>query len=219
MRCLAGMKAHCEYGQCTDSRSFVSATAHPLPVELLYLEATRHPERVDVIWATATETNHAYFEVERSTDGEQWELVATITGAGNSNRRIEYMDADYQAPSTKLYYRLKLIDFDGSYTYSNIAFVPELERGVVPEEKVIQTIPNPVDRGSVITLLFENFHDETLLIVLRDAQGREFFAKVMYIPDSGYYEVTEISEIIPAGTYIITATSKNEMFNNKLIIR
>lgn len=84
-----------------------------LPVELLGFEAYADAGRVEVAWSTASETDNAYFEVQRSTDLAQWRVVGTVPGAGNSQQVLHYAIAD-QAPVLGLsYYRLRQVDTDG----------------------------------------------------------------------------------------------------------
>lgn len=88
-----------------------------LPVELLYFEGAFVNEEVILTWATAAEINSDYFQIERSFDGYNWEAIAYITSAGNSNEVINYSFNDLHASDGLLYYRLKQIDFDGAFEY------------------------------------------------------------------------------------------------------
>lgn len=95
-----------------------------LPVELLEFDA--RPEGMDAVlvsWATASERNNRHFTVERSGDGQSWEDLATLTGAGNSTSRVQYGWRDARpAPGTS-YYRLRQTDMDGATTTSAVRVV------------------------------------------------------------------------------------------------
>jgi hypothetical protein len=94
--------------------------SNPLPIELLFFKASCDNNKAQLNWATASETNNDYFTVEHSADGQAWETVAVIPGAGNSNTTLYYNVIDNQPFSNYTYYRLKQTDFNGNFTYSDI---------------------------------------------------------------------------------------------------
>jgi surface protein len=89
-----------------------------LPVELVEFRAVVHQHYVELIWATISELNNDYFEIERSLDNSSWEPIAQIAGAGNANSLIEYMSIDNDPMSGTSYYRLKQVDINGDFKYS-----------------------------------------------------------------------------------------------------
>ena len=93
-----------------------------LPVELLYLEATPMENKyIRVHWSTSTEINNSGFELERSTDGVNFDFVQWIPGAGNSTEQVDYSYDDYQVLADQMYYyRLKQVDYDGEVEYTYI---------------------------------------------------------------------------------------------------
>ncbi|WP_262510387.1 lectin-like domain-containing protein [Pontibacter arcticus] len=99
----------------------------PLPVTLIRFTATAQGAAVSINWETATEVNNDYFMVERSLDGSTFREVAKVKGAGNSSQKLAYAHLDKQAPAGILYYRLKQVDFNGTYKYSQIASVEKTE--------------------------------------------------------------------------------------------
>ncbi|MGB3616831.1 MAG: LamG domain-containing protein, partial [Catalinimonas sp.] len=88
-----------------------------LPIELTDFSAEVSGDAVVLTWETATEINNAYFTVERSTDGQHFEAVGQVTGAGNSGQSLSYTWQDVAPPAGRLYYRLKQTDFDGTYAW------------------------------------------------------------------------------------------------------
>jgi hypothetical protein len=91
------------------------AATHPLPVELITFRASCTADQKPVVeWITATETNNAFFTLQRSTDGFFWTTVADISGAGNSNTPLYYIYTDDAAPEGVVYYQLSQTDFDGT---------------------------------------------------------------------------------------------------------
>jgi hypothetical protein len=102
-----------------------SQTAALLPVELLYLSAkATNSETILVEWATATEINNEGFEIQRSTNGVDFNTIGWQQGFGNYSGKLDYSFTDYEvANNVNYYYRLKQMDFDGQYEYSKIVSV------------------------------------------------------------------------------------------------
>lgn len=94
-----------------------SSSANPLPVTLTYLNADCGENGVDIKWQTASENNSAYFEVERSLDGQNWNEIKTVTAAGNSASLIDYVIIDEERLAGTRYYRLNQVDKDGKSTF------------------------------------------------------------------------------------------------------
>lgn len=114
-----------------------SNSSQPLPVQLVSFEATSQPVAVLLTWKTATEIGNDFFQIERSTDAEQWTTIDKIKGAGNSNTTIQYLRYDNQPIQGVSYYRLKQQDFDGHIEYSPIVAVN------YKSFATIQVFPNP----------------------------------------------------------------------------
>ena len=93
---------------------------NPLPVELVRFDALRQPAGVRLTWATASEKNSAYFEVQRSADGREFGRVATATAQGTTTQPTVYAALDEKAPAGRLYYRLRQVDRDGTEAYSPV---------------------------------------------------------------------------------------------------
>lgn len=93
-----------------------------LPIELVSLDAKAiNNEFIKVSWVTASETNNAGFELQRSTDGLSFEPITFVNGAGNSVEELSYDYDDHAVQHNILYYyKLKQVDFDGQFKFSNI---------------------------------------------------------------------------------------------------
>ena len=184
-----------------------------LPIELLYFDAYNNGKSVDVVWSTATESNNDYFTVERSNDGTLFTPIIITDGAGNSNNHIDYLETDFDPLTGTSYYRLKQTDYDGISAYSDIVTV----KTYVQLSSELQLYPNPCD-GS-FHLQLNGFGDEEFLVVVRDLTGREFYSKVIVTSTDLHIEAMDISGKIMTGTYIITASSRNELYSQKLIVK
>jgi hypothetical protein len=121
-----------------------SSTTYALPVRLLYFTAVNKEDNGQLAWATATEVNNDHFEIERSLDGTTFETVGEVVGHGNSTVTIDYGFTDPNLSShgvSVIYYRLKQVDVDGHYEYSNIASVEVKSAQQIFH--IISTYPNP----------------------------------------------------------------------------
>lgn len=121
-----------------------------LPVELISFKArVIENETVKLEWQTASETNNAFYSIERSIDGIKFESIANIQGAGNSDIQNSYSYIDLNPLEGVSYYRLKQTDFNGVSENSEllrvIIFFKEKESNFV-------IFPNPVKAGEQLTI-------------------------------------------------------------------
>lgn len=90
-----------------------------LPVQVVDLQATETSEDISITWSTLNERSNDYFTLERSSDGQTFELLSTVDGAGNSSERIDYHVSDLTPKNEGVvYYRLKQYDIDGKSSFS-----------------------------------------------------------------------------------------------------
>ncbi|WP_370086680.1 T9SS type A sorting domain-containing protein [Ekhidna sp.] len=119
----------------------------PLPVELISFKVTlKNGNNAELAWITAQEINNDHFEIEYSTDGLEFENIGEVTGNGTTNEVSEYSFTHSGLKSGFNYYRLKQVDFDGQYEYSEIKRV---SLGAF-EDVSISIYPNPTDERTTI---------------------------------------------------------------------
>lgn len=94
-----------------------------LPIVLTAFKANCTEAGVSISWTTTSETNNNFFTIEKSINGENFEPILQIAGAGNSNQILHYEAIDFNNDSETRYYRLMQTDYDGSSSYSNIISV------------------------------------------------------------------------------------------------
>lgn len=197
-------------GSCTGCTTSSSA---PLPIELLEFTAVPGEEKVELKWSTATEANNKFFTIERSKDAVNFEKVVDVTGAGNSTTLKEYFESDYKPYDGLSYYRLKQTDFNGDFKYCKIVSV------TTGAKKNVVVFPNPSAKNSDLNLHISGYKSQEVLVVLRDIDGREFYSKVFVAEDNNQFYVFDALKSIPAGTYIIVASSMDKVYHQKLIIK
>ncbi len=102
---------------------FAVGSGTALPVELVSFTGEKQGENVVLRWRTGSETNNAYFAVERSVSGVNFQEIGRVAGQGTSTTARDYTFADSRPPEGLVYYRLRQTDGDGSYTYSPVIAV------------------------------------------------------------------------------------------------
>jgi len=172
----------------------VAQSATILPVELLSLNASAfHNQAIRVYWSTQTESHNAGFEVQKSMDGINFTPIQFVAGAVYSTQRKDYqhIDDDVQ-PKTKYYYRLKQVDLDGNYLYSNV-----VEATLTPNENIITVYPNPAKQTVNIVsekpwggkvhvklynllgeLLIEDFFENQVTLSLQGLADGQYLVKI-----------------------------------------
>lgn len=116
-----------------------------LPITLTSFNAFENNRDVDITWSTATEQNNEHFIVERSEDARNYQEIARVDGAGNSQHRIDYSIVDPSPSVGWHYYRLTQVDYNGQYEVFDGQVVPVYIRGA-PEI----VFPNPASVGEVV---------------------------------------------------------------------
>ncbi len=157
----------------------------PVPVELTSFTAFYSSPNVQLTWSTATELNNHGFEIERSFDKTNWATIGFKAEKGTTSEPQQYSYSDNLSDiaSTKFYYRLKQIDFNGSFEYSEI-----VEVEIAPTKfSLSQNYPNPFNPSTKISWQSPVSSWQTLKVY--DILGNEVAALVNEYRDAGSYEV------------------------------
>lgn len=195
--------------------STLSCTPVTLPIELTSFEAHLNGSKVQLKWVTASETNNDYFTLEKSKDGSSFSEIAQIKGAGNSSSMINYMETDYNPYNGISYYRLKQTDYNGVATYSNTVPVEYHPTG----DFSMSIFPNPGELKD-IKLQLSAAKGQEILVVVRDLTGRELYSKIVIIETAnGQIEAIDNNHTIAPGVYLVTASSNNAIYSQRLIIK
>jgi len=171
----------------------------PVPVELTSFTAEEFSNGVMLKWTTASELNNRGFEIERSTDNENFSSVGFVPGNGTTTEQNKYTFVDNININTasSFYYRLKQIDFDGRFTYSDVVEF-NVNR---PKEFVLQqNYPNPFNPTTVINYVVPQ--TSPVSIKLYDLTGQEVAVLVNEVKESGTYRVTLDAKNLASGVYI-----------------
>jgi hypothetical protein len=187
----------------------------PLPVELSSFYAETRNGFIMLDWKTATEVYCFGFEVERRGNAicDQWTKIGFVHAKGNSNSMSSYSFKDALDKPGKYYYRLKLIDNNGQYDYSNIMtieFISPLRY------ELAQNYPNPFNPTTTIRFDVPNSSQITLKVY--DILGKEIATLVDEKKEPGSYQVQFGRGNISSGIYIYQMHSNNYVQTRKMVI-
>ncbi len=170
----------------------------PLPVEWLSFDGYCHGNFVDLQWETASETNNDHFVVERSTDGENFEPVGTVPGNGNSNQILaySYLDTD---PLGKAYYRLKQVDFNGDFDYSEIIHISCANQ----PESFVRIFPNPFKNQ--LHVMVSDLPEKEFTLEVFSMEGKRIEKHELHAGPEGFHKVLQTHRLTPA-MYMIRIT-------------
>jgi hypothetical protein len=169
----------------------------PLPVELVYFTATVRNNQAHLEWLTASEQDNDRFEVERSLDAKSFEKIGTVKGKGTTSLETKYKFTDRTPVQGTVYYRLKQVDFDGEFAYSNIIAVTA--KGLA-NELATQVYPNPFQDRVKVTLTSPNAQQAQM--VLYDLNGKRVLSKTLDL-DAGINEMELQLQQLQSGMYIL----------------
>ncbi|TKT91816.1 Ig-like domain-containing protein [Dyadobacter frigoris] len=143
----------------------VDLTTPPLPVTLISFDAIKEGLASLLTWLTSAELDSDHFEIERSTDAKNWIQLGKVAAVGNGNANNKYNFVDSIPESGMNYYRLKMIDLDGTFAYSRIKSVN------FPEFSWAKLYPNPVN--DVLQIVINNRRVRKIRLI--DSYGRVMF--------------------------------------------
>ena len=189
-----------------------------IPVELTSFTATSEQNSVSLNWQTATETNNSGFEIERSQTSNvkgqmEWNEVGFVPGFGTTTEPKSYSFVDENLSVGKYQYRLKQIDFDGSFEYSNTI---EVEVMVTKDYSLSQNYPNPFNPATLISFSIPN--DEFVSLRIYDVLGREVAQIINERRSAGTYQVEFNGTALNSGVYYYTLTAGSYTETKKMLM-
>ncbi len=177
--------------------------SQPIPVELTMFTAERLEAGVLLSWETATETNNSGFEVERSRDSENFASIGFVPGKGTTTQKSNYNFIDTDIEIGSYYYRLKQVDFDGTYKYYNVVTV---DAGLPKDFLVMQNYPNPFN--PVTSIKFQLPVDSKVKVEIFNTLGEKIAELLNNQLSAGFQEVSFDGANQASGIfyYVVTAS-------------
>jgi hypothetical protein len=163
-------------------------------------------DAVQLAWATSSEINSSHFEIQRSTDGQNFTNIAQEEAAGNSAVKKNYGyndDNAYEAGSNVLFYRLRMVDLDGKFKYSNVLNVRL--KGAITEMKIY---PNPVHNQLSVSLNIASAKNVKLRIT--GVSGKQYYNQTYHVGgNTSSLQNIDVSRLAK-GTYFVQLITETE---------
>lgn len=196
-------------GPC--SNEAVSAFFEALPIELKHFRGADMGDYVELNWATLSEINNDFFAVERSWDGEQFQELTQIKGAGDSYQEQSYSwkdaDAKKQAPEATVYYRLRQTDFDGATSFSNVISLPL-------EKRPVFDIIELVEMEGELEISFSTNSANEVSARVYDLDGR-LLNQTEVSPEEGFNSLTINTSALNSGIYVLVLVNGEQVVTRK----
>jgi hypothetical protein len=168
-----------------------------IPVELTSFSANVISGNIELIWSTATETNNQGFDVERSQDNVVFERIGFVPGFGTTTEPKSYSYTDQSLNNGKYYYRLKQIDYDGSFKYSDVI---DAEVSLPLHFALEQNYPNPFNPAT--TIGFSLPADARVKISVYNLVGERVAEIVNKDYSAGNYKIEFNASQLTSGVYL-----------------
>lgn len=195
-------------GAGPNNSGIITNTVGVLPIELLSFHATDNGGSVLVNWVTATEKNTSHFLVERSANGIQWNSIGKMDAAGNSSSNRYYELTDTDPLDGISYYRLKSVDLDHSYQYSDIEVVQH------EKDELFTVYPNPSNGSFHVKL--KHSQTQNLQLSIYNVAGKLVFMDNLNSGSENmdYHYERDLED----GIYYIRIEGAGKLFNYKLSV-
>jgi len=197
------------YAGAAVNMTIFNAAGQLLPVKLSMFGASLVEEKVNLKWSVVTEENMAYYAVERSTDGSNFKQI----GAVKAERMSYYYFTDISPVAGANYYRLKMVDTDGSYSYSSVVKLNTRNR-----RSEIITSPNPVIGRSFI-LMANDLKEGNYTITVVGSTGQRIMEKNLGRITKSITTNIELPGNITKGVYTIILSGNNERITHRILVQ
>jgi hypothetical protein len=204
-------------GQSGRNEYVLALTRGGLPIKLASFNAQPEGNQVDINWVTATEVDNKYFTVERTTDGINYDAIAIVNGAGNSDHDISYSAVDPNPLEGTAYYRLRQTDFDGNTQVFPIVAVTFSGFENVNSYNLANVYPNPFRNN--LTLNIESAKSQQLTINIMNGNGMEVDTYTINCSTgSNTFEYGK-ANMLAGGIYFICITDANGLKTVQKIVK
>ena len=169
----------------------ITVANDPMPVTLVSFTASKNESAVELVWSTSSEINSSHFEIQRSAEGKVWENIGIIAARNDNSEILRYRFTDALPTQAENFYRLRMVDTDGTFAFSKIALV-RFADVISP----IKSYPNPVtDRIFLDAANSDN------------VQSVEIYSAAGVLHYAGGYAPAGIDvSALPSGTFVLKTT-------------
>ncbi|NCS89223.1 MAG: hypothetical protein AUK34_00350 [Ignavibacteria bacterium CG2_30_36_16] len=174
-----------------------------VPVELISFQGMVENKKVILTWQTASELNNSGFQVEKSFDKENWFNIGFVEGSGTTTEKINYIFIDNNIVTNIQYYRLKQVDHNGQYKFSDIIKI--IGNSLITTFQLYPSYPNPFNSSTVIS--YQVPHRSFINISLYNIIGEKIIQIVNEEKSEGLHKELFQSSLLPSGVYFVRMTS------------
>ncbi len=195
--------------------TIASRTAdNTLPVELISFTAKEENNTIALGWKTASEIDNDFFSVERSSNGVDFFEIGQVEGNGTTNELQVYDFVDKSPLNGVSYYRLRQVDYDGAFEYSNVADV-----SIALANFAFNVYPNPIENNRAIIEML-NVGEGDASIRVYNSVGKVVLNKTVVLnPNQSLKYDLEFERNIPTGIYIVEVRSGQNRYIRKVVIQ
>ena len=192
---------------CTDCTAFLP----PAPVEMIYFRGSEKNRKTTLEWATAIEINNKGFEIQRSPDGELFEVIGFVNGHGNSSSMKKYDFLDLEPYAGENIYRLRQVDYDGAFEYSKTVPI------MIEASLTVEAVPNPARSDELVINIFSEVEEDALLTIM-DLTGIVHMTKNYNLKSGG--NMLDVSNLeLPTGVYFAETRIGYRAVTSKFLIQ
>ncbi len=195
---------------CSPRAVSFSTSASVLPIALGKFQGKLMTRSNMLTWTTETERNGSYFEVQRAASGSlDFESIGRVEASGNTNTLMSYSFED-EKPSSLAYYRLKMVDLDGSYEYSDVISLLRKEKGFGLYGAY------PVPTSAVLTVEFTTEAASDMTVALTDVTGRVLLTE-KFESTSGIQKHDVDMSSLALGTYFVKLSDGQQTLIQRVV--
>ncbi|HAB51523.1 MAG: hypothetical protein A2315_17385 [Ignavibacteria bacterium RIFOXYB2_FULL_35_12] len=185
-----------------------------VPVELVSFNASANGSEVNLAWTTATELNNSGFSIERKSASNKWESIGFVKGNGTTTAANNYSFTDKNILSQTVYsYRLKQLDFDGSYSYSKVV---QVSTNLISTFELKQNYPNPFNPSTQIS--FSLVQNGFVRLVVYNLLGQEVKTLINRNMEAGSHSITFDASDLQSGVYLYKLNAAGSTLTKKMIL-
>jgi len=184
-----------------------------VPVELSAFSVQQNNDKVILNWETATETNNYGFEIQRSNKNSEFITIGFVAGYGTTTEKHQYSYSDELISDDNYRYRLKQVDYDGSFSYSD---EKEINFVLLNDFALYQNYPNPFNPST--TIKFALPEKANLVIAVYNLIGEKVAEVFKGEMEEGYHEVEFNAANLPSGVYFYRFESDKFNTVKKMVI-
>ena len=201
-------------GLIVDGIRVTTSWSDIVPVELVSFNASANGSVVNLSWITATELNNNGFSIERQTGTSNWQTIGFVKGSGTTTAISNYNFADRNILSQKIYsYRLKQIDFDGTFSYSKVV---QVSTNLISTFELKQNYPNPFNPSTQIS--FSLAQNGLVTLSVYNLLGQEVKTLISRNMEAGSHSISFDASSLQSGVYLYKLATSGSTLTRKMML-